>query len=319
MLKTIWLKTVRDNWRAAVAWGVGIGLLIYVGVFAYIAQYPTVAARKLAQSEFGPLFSTFRFLIGDPVDISTPGGFVTFRYFPILPVALGIWAILVTTSTRGEEQRGIGDLLMTTPHPRSSVLAQQWFGFSLALLIVTALMWLVGIAGWLTTGEPLDVTAMLIASLNVGFAAWVWGSLGLLLAQLFASRGMASGITIALLIYAYFINNLAGMFDRLTRFAAISPFHYYALNKPLAPGWSFDPLAFAIAPILALIFFGLALFFVNRRDVAAAYPLFGQRSRRVSTRPLNWHNPWLGNLFLRNLRDLALPAFWRLLGLVFYV
>ena len=319
MLKTIWLKTIRDNWRAAVAWGIGLGALIYVGVIAYQLAYPTAALRQQAMGEIGPLLNSFRFLIGDPVDISTPGGFVTFRYLGFIPVALGIWAILATTSTRGEEQRGIGDLLLTTPHRRSNILTQQWLGFSLALLSFTLLMWLVATVGWLTTGESLDVTAMLVTSLNIGFQAWFWGSLGLLLAQFFASRGLASGISIGLMVYMFLFNNIAGMFDWLSPFAAISPFHYYSLNRPLAPGWSFDPLAFVITPVLALICFGLALYFVNRRDVGAAFPLFGQRSGKVNTTPINWREPLLGNLFLRYLRDMILPSVWWLLGIVFYV
>ncbi len=319
MLKTIWLKTIRDNWLAVLAWGIGLGVLLYISVVAYVAAYPTFAARKLASGQLGQLLSIFRFLIGDPVDISTPGGFITFRFLSIIPLQLGIWAIRATTSARGEEQRGIGDLLLTTPHSRASVMTQQWLGFSLALLSITVLNWLVGALGWLQTGEPLDVTAMLAASLNIGFEVWLWGSLGLLLAQFFASRGAAAGIALGLMTYMYLFNNLAGMFDWLTPVAVVSPFHYYALNRPLAPGWNFDPLAFAIAPILALLCFGLARFLVSRRDVGAAFPLFGQHRTRVSTRPINWHDPLLGNLFLRYLRDMIRPTIWWLLGILFYI
>src|SRR5689334_15926165 len=137
MLRTIWLKTIRDNWRAASAFGIGLGVLIYVTVAAYVASYPTLEARKQVMNQIGSLLKIFRFLIGDPVDISTPGGFLTFRFLGSLPVILGIWAIRATTSPRSEEQRGIGDLLLTTPHSRSNVLTQQWFGFSLALLGIT--------------------------------------------------------------------------------------------------------------------------------------------------------------------------------------
>ncbi len=319
MLKTVWLKTIRDTWRATAAWGIGLGLLIYVSVALYAAGYPTLAARKQAMSQLGPLLNTFRFLIGAPVDISTPGGFLTFRFLGSLPVIVGIWAIRATTSTRDEEQRGIGDLVLTTPHSRSNVLTQQWFGFSLAMLAITLLMWLVGSVGWLATGESLDVTALLIASLNIGFQAWLWGSLGLLLAQFFASGGAASGITINLMLFTYLFNNLAAMFAWLAPFAATSPFHYYALNRPLAPGWVFNPLAFAIAPLLTLICFWLARFFVAHRDVGATFPLFGPRRRKVSAAPINWHDPLLGNLFLCYLRDMIWPTVRWALRIMFYV
>lgn len=319
MLKTIWLKMLGDNRRAAGALGIGSGLLIYITVAGYHKQYPTLAERQQAESQIGAILNVFRFLLGDPVDVSTPGGLLTLRFLGAIPALLGVWAIRVTTRPRNEEQQGIGDMVLTTPHSRSNVLTQQWFGFSLMLLGITLLMWLVGTVGWLRTGESLDVIALLITCLNIGFQVWLWGSLGLLLAQFFASGAAAMGISIGFMLYAFLFNNLSGMFDWLTPFAGTSPFHYYVLNRPLAPGWTFDPLAFAVAPILALICFGLARFFVERRDVGAAFPLFGQRRRQVSTKPIDWHEPLLGGLFLGNLRDMIWPTVRWVLRIMIYI
>lgn len=318
MLKNVLLKTIRDNWRSAVAWGIGVGLVIYVEVAAYIAEYPTQLARNTAQGQLAPLLNTFRFMLGDPVDISTPGGFITFRSLGFVPLALGIWAILAATNPRNEEQRGIGDLLLTTPHPRSNVLTQQWGGFSLTLLVVTVLMWITGCLGWLATGDTVPVGNLLLTSINIGFATWLWGSLALLLSQFFISRGVAVGISIGLLVYTYFLNNIAPMFNWLSPLAYISPFHYYAINKPMVPGFSLDMVAFLISPMLALVFFGLAIYFVNRRDVAGVYPLFGQQGRKESNAPLNWHEATLGSLFMRNVRDLRWPTFWWTFGVSLY-
>lgn len=319
MLKTIWLKTIRDSWRAALAWGLGLGLLIYATAAGYVLLYPTAAGRKAAMHDLGPLLNTLRFVGGELVDISTAGGYTTFRILGITPVALGIWAVLAATSaTRGEEQRGATDMLLATPHNRANVLIQKWLGFSLALLAITLLFWLVVAAVWPAIGEPFDPGAALLMALNVGLQAWLWGSLAFLLVQFFSSAA-AAGITIALMVYSFFLNNLAGIVGGIDALAPISPFHYYAINKPLVPGWPFDPLAFAIAPLLALLFFAAALYFFSRRDLGALFPLLGQR--RGSLRPagpLDWRERLLGSVFLRGLRDLRWPTLFWALGLALY-
>ncbi len=320
MLKTIWLKTIRDSWKAILGWGLGLGLLVYATAIGYVSLYPSLIARKNAMRDLGPLLSTLRFLGGELVDISTPGGYTTFRIIGALPIALGIWAVLAATgATRGEEQRGATEMLLTTPHNRANVLTQKWLGFSLLLLAITALFWIVVAAVWPALGEPFDPVSALLMALNVGLQAWLWGSLAFLLAQFFNSSAAAAGITIALMIYSFFLNNIAGIVGGIDVVAVISPFHYSAINKPLVPGWPFDPLAFAIAPLLALLFFAAALYFVSRRDVGATFPLFGQRRRTLRpTGPLNWRERLLGSVFLRSMRELRWPTFYWALGLALY-
>ncbi len=321
MLRTIWLKTIRDNWRAAAGWGLGLGLIVYATIASYVGLYPTLASRQKAQADFGPLFSSMRFLLGDPVDISTPGGFTTLRIMGLLPMMLAIWAVLAATSmTRGEEQPGTTDMLLATPYSHRNVLLQKWLGYTLALLASVVLLWLTLAASYLASGEPLDLGATLLASLNVGLTAWLWGCLALLLAQLFTSRGLVIGLSIGLAVYLYFITNLAGMVDFLKPFAFISPFQYYNRNKPLVPGWPFDPLALVVAPLLGLIFTAFAYYLVARRDSGAAFPLLPPRTApRAANRPLNWHQRLLQSTFAYSLRGLAFPSLLWTLGISFYV
>ena len=320
MLKTIWLKTIRDNWRAIAAWGLGVGALILIEAAAYFSLYPTLADRLKAEAQMKPLLSTLSFVLGPSVDVTTLGGYLYLEIFSIVPLLLGIWTIMTATGiTRGEEGSGATDILLTTPESRSSVLMQKWLGYSLSLLAIGVIVWLFIIASYLAFNEPLDLAASLLAVLNLAFVAWLWGCLGLVFAQLFNSRGAAAGITAGLMITTYFLNTLAGGLDS-TRWASyLSPFHYYAVNRPLAPGFSLDLLSFIVPPLIALAFTALAVYLFTRRDVGATLSLRkpNPNANRRSV-PINWHQQMMGSVFAKTLSDLRWPTFWWAFGLAAY-
>ncbi|PZS04484.1 MAG: hypothetical protein DLM69_01850 [Candidatus Chloroheliales bacterium] len=320
MLKTIWLKTIRDNWRAIAALGLGVGALFIIEAATYFSVYPTIADRLKAEAQMKPLLSTVSFLIGPQVDVTTLGGWFYLEVFSFVPLLLGIWAIMTATGiTRGEEGSGAADILLTTPESRSSVLLQKWLGFSLSLLAIGIIVWLAIVVSYLAFNEPLDLAASLLAALNLAFIAWLWGCVGLVFAQLFNSRGAAAGITAGLMVTTYFLNTLAGQLDS-TRWASyLSPFHFYTVNRPLASGFSFDPFSFMVVPLLALDFTALAVYLFTRRDIGAA---LGLRKANLNPTarivPLNWHEQMMGSVFTKTLRDLRWPTFWWALGLAAY-
>jgi len=318
MLQNILLKTIRDNWKAIMGWGVGMGLILGLNLVAYIVQYPTVADRLRGAQALAPLLQSFRFLLGEPVDVSTPGGYLTWRVVGFVPVLLSIWASLSATgSTRGEEESGIADLVLTTPHSRSNVLLQKWLGYSLSLLGILLVAWLVTYGSSLAANGGVGPLESLLMLLNLGLLAWFWGSLALLIAQFVRSRGAAAGITIGLMLLTYLLNTIAGALDSTRWLTYLSPFRYTNLNKPLVPGSSFDLLAFSIAPLLAVASFALARYFYLRRDSGAA--LQWRKSQPVARlTTVNWHERLLNNIFVKSLRDLRLGALWWSLALALY-
>ncbi len=319
MLQNIWLKTIRDNWKAIMGWGVGLGLIIGLNLIAYAAQYPTAADRLKAAQALAPLLQSFRFLLGEPVDVSTPGGFLTWRIVGIMPVLLGIWAALsVTGSTRGEEESGTADLLVTTPHSRANVLLQKWLGYSLSLLAILLLAWLITYVSGLVANADVGSVASLLTMLNIGLLAWFWGGLALLAAQFVRSRAGAAAIAIGLMLFTYLLNNIAGSLDSTRWLVYASPFFYTSINKPLVPGSSVDPLAFSVAPLLALVCLGLAVALYQRRDSGSTVQLGTGRPQTAPLAAINWRERLLDNLFVKSLRDVRLGLFCWGLGLALY-
>lgn len=319
MLKTIWLKTIRDNRWAILGWGIGVGLILTINVIAYVIQYPTEADRLKGAAALRPLLESFRFFLGDPVDISTAGGFVTWRALGFIPVLLSIWAALSATgSTRGEEEHGISELVLTTPHSRSNVILQKWLGYSLSLLGIVLLIWLVLYLGSLPFDAGIEPLSSLLAMLNGGLLAWFWGSLAMLIGQFFRARGAAAGLTIGLMLLTYFINTIAPQLPATRWLGYLSPFYYFNINKPLVPGSSFDLLALLVAPILAILCVVAAVLLFERRDSGAVVQVGQPRTTVAVSRPLKWRDRLLGNPFGKAIRDLRLSTLWWSLAIGLY-
>lgn len=196
MFRSIYTKTLRDNRVPLLAWGLGLALLVYVTLTAYATQFTTPQSHQ----EFVTLAQTFRFL-AEPVAVTTPTGFVTWRSLNILPLMLGIWAALAGARlTRGAEARGSLDIILATPHSRACVLGEGIAALATALTLVGILIALGAFGGAAAAGASVGVGAALLAGLNVSLAALVVGLLALFLSQFTLQTGTAAGVTIGLLV-----------------------------------------------------------------------------------------------------------------------
>ncbi len=252
MLGTMWGKTLRDNLRGAAGWGIGMGLVFVFYAYAFSGMSKG-ANGPPSFSTMKPLLDALRALDGAPVAIDTLSGYLAFLG-ALISVVVSVWALLATSAmTRGEEERGVAEVAASLPLSRGRLLGEKWLGFSLALLLLCALMWLLLLLAFAVTIQPLDLPASIGYILDIGLQAWLWGAVGLALAQLFVTRVGAAGATAGVMLCCYFGNNILGGWPSLRGLTYLSPFHYFEVNRLLAVEYHFDPLTFAVAPLLALI------------------------------------------------------------------
>ncbi|MEO7002399.1 MAG: ABC transporter permease subunit, partial [Ktedonobacterales bacterium] len=120
-LRSIWSKTLRDYRIPILAWGIGMALLLVAQITTIQSLINTPAARE----SVAQLANSFRFF-GEPVAIATPLGYATWKSMGVVPVLLGIWAVLAGASLiRGEEERGALDLLLAEPESRARILTEK--------------------------------------------------------------------------------------------------------------------------------------------------------------------------------------------------
>jgi ABC-2 type transport system permease protein len=271
-LGSVFGKAVRDARRAfLVELGLLAGLLLLV-LAGVASAYPTQAARdQLARlaNDIGPAAQG---LAGRPVNVGTMGGYVQWKYGPVLLLIAAFWSVLALSGAlAGEARRGSLDLVAAAPLSRRRIAAEK-VAAHLALLTVVAAVtaiaaWLAGAAFAKLPGDEVPVRAA------VGFALWIWlmalafGGLALLLAQ-FLGRAAAVWIAGFVLVAGPLLHNYKTLVPAFAGVAAVTPSAWTADHLPLAgrDDWgSLVPLAVLAAVLLAL---GIEAF--ARRDLGAS-------------------------------------------------
>ena len=115
---SIYAKTVRDSRRAALVVG-GLGGLFMLATGAPYGLRVRRRWRSASSSSPGmtALPLALRGLLGEPINIETLGGFISWRVGNFLPVILGLWSVIALSGTlAGEAAKGSLDLLASTPH-----------------------------------------------------------------------------------------------------------------------------------------------------------------------------------------------------------
>ena len=90
-LGTIYGKTVRDSWRAALVVG-GVASLFMIGTgapYGFAPEFSTVELRRAFIAGLTSLPPALRGLLGEPINLETMGGFLSWRVGNTLPVLLG--------------------------------------------------------------------------------------------------------------------------------------------------------------------------------------------------------------------------------------
>jgi ABC-2 type transport system permease protein len=316
MLRTVWSKTLWELRVGILGWGIGLGVLIFLH-FPYYASLSLETRNATLQYA-----QNFRFL-GEPVALMTPGGYATWHTLGLVPVILGIWTVLVGSRlVRGEEERGSLDLLLATPWLRVRILAEKIAALFTALLVISLLFALGAVLGEASAGIQLDIAGALLAGLNIGFTAFLFGMLALLLSQLLLHRAAAAGIASALMVFSYLLNGLGRVVEHGEWIQRISPLYYYDVSKPLISTYGTNAGALVFLLVLGMLCASVSFPLFMKRDIGGTalsswnLPIGGVRSR-PATQVLERarHNLSMRTVASRALQAQAATIIWWQLAL----
>lgn len=265
MLRSVFLKTVRDQRRALVWWSLGL----VATVALLFGMYPTIrdSASQLTQY-IQNMPAALRSIFGGE-DYATPTGYLRSELFSfMLPLVFLIFTVGAgSRAIAGEEEEGTLDVLLASPIPRSRVLLEKVAAMvttTLVLAIVLVVSLVVGVTVS-DMGIPVGHLVAQVASMTL--LALALGSLSLAIGCLTGSRAVANGVTGAVAVATYLVDALAASVKALEPYQWLSPFHYYAAHDPIAHGLS-AVHASALAAV-AVVLIGVALIAFERRDLAA--------------------------------------------------
>ncbi len=170
----------------------------------------------------------------DPAAIATPQGYLQYYFFSLLPIIVGIFAVLAASGLiANDEEGGRLDLVLAHPLSRTRLFWGRAAAFAAAALGVMLL-------GWLGCVLPLGASTLGVSAgqLALGFVpllaqVLIYGALALLLSQLLPSRGLAATAAGLVLVTSYFSSSLGGLHEGLATIARFLPYEYYQGGEAL--------------------------------------------------------------------------------------
>ena len=266
MLGSILAKTVREQRRGLLWWGLGV----VVTAATYAAFYPSVARNANAISIYLKTFpeTLQRAFFGSGGDFFTPGGYLQTELFGFFgPMLLLVFTIGAgARAIAGEEERRSLDILLSTPVTRRHVVTHKAIALVAGAALLSAVLWV----ALVVLGPPFDLTPGVgnlgAAIVMLLLLAVAFGMVALAAGCWSGRRGRAIGLAGGAAAAMWLLDVLAPTMERAAWLQRLSLFHYYNRNVPVKNG--LDPVSVGLLLAVAVIAFFVARRSFDRRDLS---------------------------------------------------
>ncbi len=268
-LGSVYAKTVRDSRRAALVVGFVGGLVMLATATPYGTEFTTAESRAQLVAQMAAMPAVFRGLLGEPINIDTLGGFLSWRAGNFLPVLLGLWSVIALSGTlAGEQAKGSLDLVVATPHARRAIALQKVAGhvtaLVVAMLITAVIITVAGQAFAVLPGDEIPFSAALGQVALYGLLMLAAGGLAFAVSML-VGRGRAVAIGLVALFGMYLISSYATLSPTIDALAPISWYAWTEGHRPMAGVTDWPSVALLAVVTVVLLGLGIATFV--RRDL----------------------------------------------------
>jgi ABC-2 type transport system permease protein len=255
--------------------------LIQAVAFYQLAGH-TPAQRSAFAHSMNELASQLTLILPPPTRLDTVGGYVEWRSFGGLAIVFAVWALVSASgAARGDEERGLVEAVLASSLPRPAWLAARVTGFAAASFVAALAGGLGLVAGAANGGESVGLRPVLEVAVTLAALGLSCYSLTLVIAQL-ASARIATAAAGAVLLILFLDNTLSRTFTWLASWRWLSPFHYYELSHPLAPGGELDVRATLAMLGIAAVAAGAAIVLFGSRDLGSSFLRWSTRRHPVT-------------------------------------
>lgn len=264
MFANVFTKTVWDQRRALVGWGVGVvavtGMMLAVwpsvrnmpGLQDFLANYPEGMKRLFNVQEIA---SGRGFLNAELFSIIFPALFIVF--------GIGRGARLVA----GEEEEGTLEVVLTTPTPLPRVLVDKAAGLAVGLLALGAMLFVTLTIGDLALGMEMPVWQLAVASGAMVLIGLEHGMLALAVGAATGRRVLAASVAGAVAVLGYVVYVLGQLVEAFRPWMVVSPFQHALVGGPIGSGVRVEHL---VMLVISAALLGAAIPRFSRRDFLGA-------------------------------------------------
>jgi ABC-2 type transport system permease protein len=263
---TTWGYTLSSLRGQIIGWGLGVAALGLILIPFYDVFMDQQQDFLQMIENYPPEFLAF--FGGDAAAIATPEGYLGMYGFSLLPIILGIFAVIVGSGLlAGDEESGRLDLIVAHPVSRAALFWGRLLAFLAASLGILAVGWL----GFsiLLGGSSLNVSwgQMALPFMPLLAQTLIYGAIALLLSLLLPSRRMAAAGAGIVLVASYFLTSMASLNESLGTAAQFLPYDYFQRGDALTGiDWASFLGLLGVTALLAI----LAWWRFERRDIRVA-------------------------------------------------
>lgn len=270
-LGSVFGKTLFDSRFAILVVGGLLGFMTLAGGGAMGESYGTAEARVELAAMSRDMPPMMRGFYGNPVNVDTLGGFISWHYSAYFAMLAGLWSILALSSTlAAEARRGSLDLAVATPQSQRSIALEKVAGHVAAMAVAVGF---VGVAAWATgavfatlPGDAISPGAAAAFAIGVGLRALTAGSIAFALAPLLG-RGAAAGIAGAVMLGGYVVFGYRTVVPAFDSIAGATWYSWAGNFIPLAGRFDWSGVVLMAVVSALLLAIGVEVF--ARRDVGS--------------------------------------------------
>jgi ABC-2 type transport system permease protein len=208
-----------------IGWGIGLFLigLIVMPMWGITQRQRAQLEKLLAEV---PVF--MKAAMPGLDQMFTPAGFLSVRFFSMMPLILGIYAALGGSGLLAiDEENGTLDLVLAHPIGRSQLFLGRLAGFGAATLVILAVGWVALVVPMQWSSLQVSAGALALAFLSLLAVLLLFGTLALLLSMLLPSRRLSGMVAGMVVVGSYFLSTFARINPDLETLARMSPLDYY--------------------------------------------------------------------------------------------
>jgi ABC-2 type transport system permease protein len=264
LLRSLFLKTVRDMRGQILGWGIGIGLMGLLVVTLYPSFKDQMGAWADLLASYPPAVTAF---FGDMTMMVEWSGWLNVEFFSWIPPILAVFAVAAGAGLiAAEEEKGTLDLLLSHPIRRWRVVVEKWTALVVASVAICLLAALFLIVGAVVAGETEDLARLLLATLDIVPITLASGTFALLASVALRGRRLAITLAVVLVIGSWFVDSLGKMVEVLKPYRPLTLFHYYNGGSILLGGGDWGNVGVLLG--LSILFLAASLVAFQRRDIA---------------------------------------------------
>jgi len=264
-MRSVLLRTLYEKRAFMIGWTIGFAAFAALMASFYPAMHQDGALDSLVAN----MPKAFEGLIGNLANLKDFPSYLASQLFDIrLPLIAGIMAIILGLGlSTSQEESGELRTVTALPISRSKVLFEKW----LALVIITFITTIGLVVGIYAVLPFLDNVTLESATV-IRLVAMTWllmvtyGTITFAAGVALGNRGLASGISIFVIVGSFILSTFAQAVDWLEKFEVLSLIHYFPAVDIANNGIRIEDVAVLGATNVIVLFVAWIRF--RTRDIA---------------------------------------------------